>query len=256
MVALTTAKLQAPIILVHGLLGFDRLKVFGWTLASYFPGIPEFLADAGNRVGVARLSPTGGVAERAAQLKAYLEREYPGEAVHLVAHSMGGLDSRYMISCMDMADRVLSLTTLGTPHRGTPFADWGLLRLECVARPFFEAAGIPHQAFYDLTTTRCREFNEAVPDSPRVRYFSVAGREERVRSPLSWHVLSMPIVTEKEGPNDGIVSVASATYGESIDVWDGDHLSLVNWTNPVGGIRHDRTPAYASLVRRLADEGY
>jgi triacylglycerol lipase len=256
MVALTTPQLRAPIVLVHGLLGFDRLKLFGWTLASYFTGIPEFLAGAGNRVGVARLSPTGGVAERAAQLKAFLDREYPGEPVHLLAHSMGGLDSRYMISRLDMAERVLSLTTLGTPHRGSTFADWGLHRLECLAKPFLEATGIPHQAFYDLTTSRCREFNESVPDAAGVRYFSVAGREANGRSPLSWHFVSMPIVTEKEGPNDGIVSVASATYGESIDVWDGDHLSLVNWTHPAGGAHHDRTSAYASLVRRLADEGY
>ena len=51
---------------------------------------------------------------------------------------MGGLDSRYMISKLDMADRVLSLTTLGTPHRGTAFADWAVGKVEKVVRPALE----------------------------------------------------------------------------------------------------------------------
>ena len=62
-----------------------------------------------------------------------------------------------------------------------------------------------------------------------------------------------------EGPNDGVVSVLSATYGEHCGIWEGDHLSLVNWTNPfdqVIGHKCDRTPAYAALVRRLADQGF
>ena len=72
------------------------------------------------------LSPTGGVADRAQQLKDFIDRVSPAEPVHLFAHSMGGLDARYMISCLGMAQRVLTLTTLGTPHRGTAFADWGI----------------------------------------------------------------------------------------------------------------------------------
>src|SRR4051812_30113031 len=98
-------KLRAPIVLVPGLLGFDHFKVGGWTLASYFPGIPEFLSAFGNRVLIARPSPTCGVAQRAAELKAFLDQNLPDEAVHLVAHSMGGLDARFMISCLAMAAR-------------------------------------------------------------------------------------------------------------------------------------------------------
>src|SRR5713101_2070415 len=123
-------KLRSPIVLVHGLLGVTRVQVGDWTLASYFGQIPQMLSAAGNRVLQPQLSLTGGVAERAAQLKDFLNRELSREPVHLIAHSMGGLDSRYLISRLDMAPRVLSLTTIGTPHRGSPFADWGVLHLE------------------------------------------------------------------------------------------------------------------------------
>ena len=50
-------------------------------------------------------------------------RASTGRPVHLIGHSLGGLDSRFLISKLGMADRVLSLTTIGTPHHGTPLAD-------------------------------------------------------------------------------------------------------------------------------------
>ena len=57
-----------------------------------------------------RRESTAGIAARAGQLKELLDRTFPGERVHLIGHSMGGLDARYMISCLDMAQRVLTLT--------------------------------------------------------------------------------------------------------------------------------------------------
>jgi triacylglycerol lipase len=249
-------KLRSPIVLVHGLLGYDQVRVCGWTVARYFPSIPEYLSAAGNRVLVPRLSPTGGIAQRAQELKDFLDREAPDEPVHLIGHSMGGLDCRHLISRLEMAGRVVSLTTIGTPHRGTIFADWGVERLERFLRPLFDWWGLPCQAFYDLTTASCRGFNEQTPDAPRVRYFSVAGRINALWQHLHWQ-LPHRIVHATEGPNDGVVSVASATYGESVEVWDGDHLSLVNWPNPTGiGLWRDRAPQYAALVQRLADEGF
>jgi triacylglycerol lipase len=254
---MTVPKLRSPIVLVHGVLGYDHIRLCGWTLCSYFPGIPEFLRAAGNRVLLARLSPTGGVAQRAAQLKAFLDREVPGEPVHLFSHSMGGLDSRYLISRLGMASRVLSLTTIGTPHRGTAFADWGVRRLGRLLTPLFHLFDVPPQGFHDLTTAGCKRFNADVPDAPGVRYFSVAGRWARHWPNLGWE-LPHRVVLRAEGPNDGVVSVASASYGESTEVWDADHVSLINWPNSAAqsrGLRQDRVTPYGGLVRRLADAG-
>lgn len=256
--AMDVPKLRAPILLVHGLLGYDEVRFFGWRVASYFPGIPELLRGGGNRVLVARVSPTGGVAKRASQLKEFLDRESPGEPLHILAHSMGGLDARYLISRLGMNRRVLSLTTIATPHRGTPFADWGLRRFERFLKPVFEAFAIPAQGFYDLTRAKCREFNEQVPDAPGVRYFAVAGRHKKHPLYPEWH-LPHQIVLREEGPNDGLVSVASATYGEDTQVWEGDHLSLVNWSNRRSrpkGEEGDLLPKYVRLIRRLKDEGF
>jgi triacylglycerol lipase len=171
---------------------------------------------------------------------------------------MGGLDARYMLSRLGMGPRALSLTTLGTPHRGTAFADWGVRHLEWAVRPFLVSLGIPVQAFYDLTTTACAAFNRDVPDVPGVRYFSVAARHDGHFFQPEW-LLPYRIVYDAEGANDGVVSVASATYGEGIEVWDGDHLCLANWIDPRlhwRGLRFDAEARFGSLIRRLADEGF
>jgi triacylglycerol lipase len=250
-------RLRAPIVLVHGLLGFDRVRVGPWVLANYFRGVPEALGAGGNQVVLARVSPTAGIADRAEQLKNYLDRTLPGEAVHIIGHSMGGLDSRYMISRLGMAPRVLSLTTVGTPHRGTSFADWGVGRLAPFLRPIFDFLDLPYQGFFDLTLANCAEFNRRTPNSPSVRYFSVAGEIRLNWKSPEWQLTSR-IVGRAEGPNDGIVSVVSASWGENCETWEGDHMSLVNWPRKLmpGHPRLDHTADYARHIRRLADEGF
>jgi triacylglycerol lipase len=250
-------RLRSPIILVHGLCGFDNIQLGNWRLAEYFAGIPQALQKVGNRVLTPRLSPTRGIADRAAQLKRFLNREVGSEPVHLIAHSMGGLDARYMVSRLDMGKRVLTLTTLGTPHRGTAFADWGVRHLARLVKPVLHLMGIPTRAFYDLTTNACRAFNRQVPDHPRVRYLSVCGNYEGAVWRPEWR-LPYNIVFQSEGPNDGVVSVTSATYGEHLETWPGDHLSMVNWPGLLWPTWRDDqgTALIGRIVQRLADEGY
>jgi triacylglycerol lipase len=251
-------KLRAPIVLVHGIMGFNEIQWNGWTLADYFCGIPALLRKAGNTVLVPCLTATAGVKRRARELRRFLNQHMRHEPVHLIAHSMGGLDSRYLISRLKMQKRVLTLTTLGTPHRGSTFADWSIRALERLVRPILRTLRIPTRGFYDLTTASCARFNLKVPPSPGVRYFSVAGKHDGGLFNPEW-LFPYSIVLDNEGPNDGVVSVASATYGESVEVWDGDHFSLVNQGSPLSRYRsyyRDPGERYATLLGRLADEGY
>jgi triacylglycerol lipase len=56
----------------------------------------------------------------------YLSDTLPrGTGVNFVAHSMGGLDVRHLISTIKPQSYTpVSLTTIGTPHHGSPFMDW------------------------------------------------------------------------------------------------------------------------------------
>src|SRR5579864_7575531 len=116
------ARLQSPIVLAHGLFGFERIGVGRLTVASYFRGIPQSLRADGNRVFSAQVPPIAGVALRARRLGEQIEAAFPGEAVHLIGHSMGGLDARLLAADPDWSGRVLSLTTIATPHLGTILA--------------------------------------------------------------------------------------------------------------------------------------
>ena len=168
---------RPPIVLVHGLLRLRPRE--GWSahaFVSYFPASRTSLRQGATQLGAQpELHPwCGSSCSRAATLRA----RPPNDRVHIIAHSMGGLDSRYMISRLGMENHVLSLTTIGTPHRGTAFADWGQRRLKRTVEPFLNFCGIPTDDFVDPTTASCARFNEFDPDALGVRYY---WWQERVR---------------------------------------------------------------------------
>ena len=88
------------IVLVHGVLGFGRLpSLVGLPVVRYFNGVAEHLGRS-HRVVEPSQNPIGSVAERGDQLAAEVARLQlgPGEKVHIIAHSMGGLDARHAIA--------------------------------------------------------------------------------------------------------------------------------------------------------------
>jgi triacylglycerol lipase len=240
-------KLAVPIVMVHGIGAFDRLFARRRPAKEYFPGVRPMLEAAGNRVVMPRLPGTAGVEARSAALKSAIRWELGGQPFHLVGHSLGGLDSRFLVSNLGMAGQVVSLATMGTPHTGSSFADWLVDRFARYFQPLYRRFNVPCDAVFDLTTAHCRRFNEQTPDVPGVRYFSVAGEIERPMLPRGFR-LTARIVEKHEGPNDGVVSVASARWGEGCDVWAGDHLNLVNWPNK-------RMAKAGEVVDRGADYG-
>ena len=122
------------IVLVHGILGFRNLVELGSIgMVPYFRDVAERFKARGHRVLAVELDKTAGVAKRAGQLGEQIASALgaggaldPAQKTHIIAHSMGGLDSRYLLSPANPAPnkpRITSLTTIGTPHFGSPIAD-------------------------------------------------------------------------------------------------------------------------------------
>ena len=110
-----------PIVLAHGYWGFSRIGG-----ASYFRDIEQLLHNLGiAEVFATTVDPRGSLRERAGQLIAQISHQFPGRKVHVIAHSMGGLDARFAVSAKGLARRDLieTLTTLGSPFAGTAVAD-------------------------------------------------------------------------------------------------------------------------------------
>jgi len=122
-----TKPLKYPVVLCHGLFGFDKKGPANipFLQVRYWNKIQKYLEQLGCKVSVPKVSPAGGVKYRAQELSNFIESNFPKQQVHLIAHSMGGLDCRYLITHLKQRSfKVLTLTTLSTPHRGSPFMDW------------------------------------------------------------------------------------------------------------------------------------
>jgi triacylglycerol lipase len=245
-----------PIVFCHGMLAMTMLRMQIPEDTNYFSHLRPFLRERGIEALYPNVEPTGGVAARAEQLRDLI-RHWTDEPVNIVAHSMGGLDARYLITHLDMAAHVASLTTISAPHQGTAVADWFCLnfRQRVPLLLTLEAFGLNVDGFRDCRTDVCRSFNECTPDAAGVRYFSYTSAVPSSRvSPLlrrAWNILT-PI----EGPNDGLVSVCSAAWGEVVGMLAVDHFAQTPdglFVRP--GENFDALTFYSRLLENLAHRG-
>ncbi|ORY62991.1 Alpha/Beta hydrolase protein [Pseudomassariella vexata] len=228
-----------PIVLAHGLLGFAELRVAGrWLPAvQYWRGISDALAANGVEVITTTVPPSGSIEQRAEKLGEEIARVAQGKSVNIVAHSMGGLDARHMISHLRPKDvNVVSLVTVASPHHGSAFADYlieeiGPDRLPSLFK-FVHGLGMETGAFSQLTQKyMSNDFNPKTPNDPDVRYFSYGAMMGRppILSPFR---LSHTVLNDLEGPNDGLVSVKSSKWGDyKGTLVQVSHMDLINWTN-------------------------
>ncbi|KAG8961356.1 hypothetical protein FRC03_005454 [Tulasnella sp. 419] len=121
-------KPRNPIVLCHGLYGFDVWgpSTFPKLQRHYWHDVLEVLrGKVGAEVLVAGVPGTGSIADRAKKMDGFLKEKLKGRELNLIGHSMGGLDCRYLLSRIRSTEySPLSLTTIATPHRGSPFMDW------------------------------------------------------------------------------------------------------------------------------------
>ncbi|KAH8687887.1 Alpha/Beta hydrolase protein, partial [Tricladium varicosporioides] len=260
-----------PIVLAHGLLGFDELKLGGEILPGihYWRGITDAMRANGIEVITASVPASASIEERAMKLGQDIAEKANGKSVNIIAHSMGGLDARYMISKLKPENvNVLSLTTIASPHRGSSYADFFLDEIGPYYLPriykFLESRGIGTGAFNQLTRKYMRErFNPSTPDLPGVRYFSYGATFDP--GFLSWFRQPHSIVDKFEGPNDGLVSVESAKWGTYKGTLVGvSHLDLINWKNRVQALllglvgvesKFNAIAFYLDIADMLAKEG-
>jgi triacylglycerol lipase len=118
----TYTQTKYPIVLVHGLFGFD--SVLG--VYDYWYGIGDELKAGGAKVYTASVSASNFSEVRGEQLIRDLDRlravtGVPKQKFNLIGHSHGGPTARYVASVRP--DLVASVTALGSPHTGTPVAD-------------------------------------------------------------------------------------------------------------------------------------
>lgn len=280
---------QYPIVLVHGFM--DK--------GGAFIGLEDALRADGHVVERVSLPPIAPVAVRAEalaeQVDAILAANGVGK-VNLIGHSMGGLDSRYLVHHLGYADKVASITTIATPHRGSvvadtvlgwtdtdnKWADWLMDKLVMVLEDQFDGGEEEDLigALEDLSVEKAASFNAETPDAEGVFYQSWAG----VSSPIAkWPsdveaqcgdvlaadpyflgfgndrmaTMLVPLSAVVGGINDGVVSLHSAQWGRMRGCIPADHLDQVKDAGgPLWITGYDAARQLRNIAFELAKRGY
>ena len=288
------APARLPIVLAHGYRASSTRHGFAASI------VAALRAD-GHRVYTDDVPAFDSADARAHYLAQAVDRalaETGAPQVSIIAHSMGGLDARALVSKLGYGDRVANIITISTPHRGSAFADQLLGLVAADPRLANALAGVfstffshvttdPHVelGLRDISEGNAAAFNAAHPDDPRVRYQSWAGvsslfgltlrankelaacngrmlRAEGTADAFS-PLLAIPAFVVAHGfealPNDGLVRVSSAQWGEFRGCFPADHL------REVGDLGTDRLQPntgfdpirfYRNLAFELSTEGY
>lgn len=252
------AKTKYPIVLAHGMAGFDEL--FG--VYEYWYGIPSALRDKGATVFVTEVSQFNSTEVRGEQLIDQIETitAITGKPrVNLIGHSHGGLDVRYAAAARP--DLVASVTSVGTPHKGADLADYlaanvaGGSFAESVLAYFANSLGTvlglltgssnPQDAIAalgSLTSAGTAAFNASYPQGVPgtscgegaavvngIRYYSWSGTGILTNA-LDVSDTGMGLTSFfYSGANDGLVGRCSSHLGDVIrDNYFQNHLDEVN----------------------------
>jgi len=282
----TYTKTKYPLVLVHGLFGFDSIGP-----ADYFYGVPSALTRGGARVVVPSTSAANTSEVRGEQLLAQLRalRAANGtQKFNLIGHSHGAQTVRY-VAAVEPA-LVASVLTVGGVNGGSKVADAVLAGTSATGTTPAVAAivdafasvisflsgepKLPQNSFgalSSLTTAGAANFNRRFPQAvPSVscgqgaaqvngiRYYSASGTRVLtnildVTDPL----LGLTGVLFGFEASDGLVSRCSSHLGTTLrDNYDWNHLDEVNQAFGLRGLfSQDPVAFYRSHANRLKTLG-
>lgn len=263
-------KTKYPIVMVHGIFFRD------WQLMNYWGRVPASLIRNGARVYYGNQQSARSIPDSAEELRQAVMKviaETGAEKVSIIAHSKGGLDTRYAISSLGLDKYVATLTTINTPHGGCDMVDYLLNKVPpkmCgwIAERYnkiFMVLGDSEPDFMagikDLSPKRLKELENHMIDSPDVSYRSYMSCMKNVFS-TSFLPLIIGYLTVKKlnGDNDGLVWVKSAEHGTFRlvrasgvrGISHGDTIDL--FRENIEG--YDVREFYTSLVAELKQQGY
>lgn len=216
-------KTKYPLFLVHGVF-FRDYKYF-----NYWGRIPEELEQNGGVIYYGNHQSASSVEDSSKELfnriKNIIE-ETGCEKVNVIAHSKGGIDSKYLLTYPEIEKYVASITTINTPHEGCTFVDYLFSKipdklLNKIAEKYNKTLKLMGDtnpdfivAVNELTTKSCQELNNKITLNSNIFCQSIGSKLNkpiRGRFPLNY---SSIFVKHFDGVNDGLVGEKSFKWGE------------------------------------------
>jgi len=256
--------MMKKILLAHGFLGFGSSQIdFG---INYFNGIKTLLEAEGLDVFAPSVSPLASLEVRSAQLAARISEHWQDDSeICVIAHSMGGLDTRRVIHLHPVGRRITKLIAIATPHFGSRVADAVLGKnseiLHAIPEPLLANLQKATGALNDLTTRQVLQD----PDCHWVKYMEVACTIKKQGLFESSLFFKLPQAIESAyGPNDGVVTYSSAARGRTpIAEWDIDHCEAIGWPSGYAGLEtlaaavnppRDHLARYKKLIEQFIND--
>ncbi|MCQ2467855.1 MAG: alpha/beta fold hydrolase [Clostridia bacterium] len=212
--------MRYPILLVHGMGIRDNYKI------GYWGRIPKMLENLGCEVYLSGQDCSASVESNCEQIAKRLDdilASTGAKKVNIIAHSKGGLESRYLASSMGYADKIASITTMATPHNGSKTVDTlmkfpdRIIRIGCFFFDvWFKTIGDinpeTYKAITGFKTSSAAKFNEENPDQEGIYYQSYAFVMKHFWSDMLIWFPSL-VVHHFEGENDGLLPPEAVKWG-------------------------------------------
>jgi triacylglycerol lipase len=258
-------KLNYPVVLVHGIAMYD-----GLSFIEIWGRIPDTLTERGVQVFYGNTDAWGDIESNALILKETIEKilsETGKEKVNIIAHSKGGLDSRYLIWKYDFGGKIASLTTICTPHHGAEVADLVYNKIAVHAEMILKVLDLYdklsgdtnpdlYQVNYELTTMNMKEFNEKVIMDDSVYCQSLYTTMNNASDDRLFYY-TYQYIKDLGGDNDGLVSESSARWGNNVTKIEGgiSHTGIIDITKKeISG--KDIPAIYIGIVNGLSEKGF
>lgn len=254
------------LVLAHGVLGFGAPKISLFTKHlskfKYFSGVSAAINQNALKVFEPQAPTIGTIQLRADALAEFiLKSTSPDDEVYVVAHSMGGLDTRLALQQNSaLRERVVALAAIGTPHEGSPVAD-AIVRAgpgDNIPEKILKFLPSKAQGLLDLTTEACAKFNVTCVDQPGITHYAIAGDALGGSKFSTLLRLASRIGGIENKPGDGVVTVESAERKDWIILprWPVDHLAEIGWNKDYLFDASEHIERYLQLISEVTHIDY
>jgi len=268
--------LKYPLLMVHGMGFRDRKHL------CYWGRIPNALRSRGADVYFGHQDAVGSVEANAMTVAKSLDevlRITGAPKVNILAHSKGGLESRWLAS-HGYADKIASITTIDTPHHGSKTVDFLMKAPKWMVKAAAKGTDIwmwilgdkhpdCYACFDILTTKTAEQFNI---DNPAPSGILCQSFGFKVKGAFSDSIfcITNPVVTRFDGDNDGLVSTDSMRWENFRGVRTSTRKRGISHADVVDIRRRrftkrapssdtevsDIVPFYVEVVNELKEMGY